>query len=302
MKQYNTDFPDDIFNINQATEEDLERCKNTNIMFCGIAKDCGEHLERNIQRIQRTAKYFKDYKVFIYENNSTDETKDILREYESENFKIMLDDIEDPNRQDMVCGNHYERCKRIAEARNKYMNFVSRNYENYEITAIIDLDIIGGWSYNGLLRSLSDLNDTQVCVSSYGAISVIKSPLCFKKKFESANDLKYMYDSFAFRNYQHYMLEQKLGTPISIIKNIQATHNLIDRPKQNTVIMSNFNGLALYNSKSIKDLRYKTRFNEELADSEHVCFHRDLLNTNDEYRIIMSSNMVVSYSPHRYTE
>ena len=24
MKQYNTDFPDDIFNINQATEEDLE--------------------------------------------------------------------------------------------------------------------------------------------------------------------------------------------------------------------------------------------------------------------------------------
>ena len=55
-----------------------------NIAFCFIVKDGGKYLHRNLQSIINLALLFCDeYKIFYVENDSNDNTREIL-----ENFKL----------------------------------------------------------------------------------------------------------------------------------------------------------------------------------------------------------------------
>ena len=58
----NTDFPDELIPasvdesiLNYATEAGKEICKDKSIMFCGIVRNAGKHLERN--RKDKDSKY-----------------------------------------------------------------------------------------------------------------------------------------------------------------------------------------------------------------------------------------------------
>lgn len=313
MIEYNINFPEEIFTGNIRKDERfhliqqhvMDACKKDKILFCGIARNAGDNIERNIQRIHKTGAYFNEYKVFIYENNSIDNTKEILKEYESDNFIVYSEDIEDANYS--MTDNQYNRCMRIADARNKYMDFVQANAEEYPIVAILDLDLIGGWSYEGFIESFSQLVNNNAYskvagMTSYGVISTTGAWENIRLEEVSQRDYK-MYDSFAFRPYGWAMEEKDNGIK-DLNKIDQASFNDIERPVANDKVFSNFGGIALYQTKLIKDVRYSSRQPQEsnnylVADSEHVCFHREIFNKG--FNIRMCNRMLVSYSPHRYT-
>lgn len=301
----NINFPEEIFTANARNQPlweaacnfNLAKCGMMNIMFCGIARNCGDKLERNILRIHKTGSAFKDYKIFIYENNSTDNTKDILKQYQDNKLDYISEDINDADFENNSMCDHYDRCLKMSKARNKYMElFVEPNYNEFPITCIIDLDLIGGWSYEGFYDATTFLFSSSKAnniagLTAYGVITGIYDWEEIKLEDVKQSDYK-MYDSFAFRTLD--WGDNPLTTPQ------QMQLNYVTRPSGVLKVLSNFGGLGIYKSKYIHNIRYSSKkYDHGIADCDQVCFHKDILAQTSKY-IAMYNRLIVSYSPHRY--
>ena len=317
MKKYNISFPEEIFTANarkthqwEALEANLLRIakEETDVLFCGIVRNGGKYLERNLQRLKHSASFFRESKMFIYENNSTDNTKDILKEYEQNNeynLEVLSEDIDDADYE--MQDDAFNRCTKIANARNKYMDVVREDASKFPATVMVDLDLIGGWSYEGLYANVVHLLNNPLFgnitgVTSYGVITTVSNHWS-KLDLESVSPQEYaMYDSFTFRSLDWFREEKEANKEKGLDKRTQATYNNIKRPLGNAIVGSNFGGLGIYKSTEIRDLRYRSQQYDDdsvQADVEHVPFHRDIFNNGKKLSI--NNRLLVSYSPHRYS-
>lgn len=139
-----------------------EDVKNMNIIICGVVKNIGNLLKPNLDLAIKTGELFNKYKIIIYENNSTDNTKLILQEYTTNpNFTIISEDIDNSSKDKNVIwtytevtgSNHPCRIEHISNARNKYLEEVNK-HSDYSYVIVIDLDS-NGWQIEGIIDSLS---------------------------------------------------------------------------------------------------------------------------------------------------
>jgi hypothetical protein len=296
-----TDFPEEIFAPPKHKQSLFKYkvvsgkniCKDHRILFCGICRNVGHILETNILRMFRTGDMFKDYHIFIYENDSNDNTVDILTQYKSNKLNFVSTTRQD---KDYAAGLtngkdpwHENRCKVLADCRNNYLEY-AKNFRDFDYLCVLDLDILGGWSYDGFCHGIFTLNtmDNQ-CVSSYGVLAESTNKL----SLEQVDVEDYMmYDSFAFRplnginqNFNAFVLQN-----FNFIKFKRA-----DDPVE---VDSNFGGLATYKMSEIGDKKYSsTCFEEGCVNPDHVEFHRQF-----NKKIILDPSMIVSYSHHRYSK
>jgi len=301
----NTSFPENIFPVPQAkssiykykltTGENISKDKS--IIFCGICRDVEESLARNIECINKTSKLFAKSYTFIYENDSKDNTASILKKYECDNFKFISDKRDDKNyRKDLDNGVdpwHQNRCKILADCRNKYLSHIQPILDEYDYVCVLDLDLKGGWSYDGIKHGIftleSDHNNGGV--TSFGILAE-KSGV---DTLENHPIHKYlMYDSFAFRPLGWNFGVNILCTPM--FNNIALSRG--DDPIE---VMSNFGGLAIYKTKAIKNKEYDAKIWQEAhVDPDHVELHRKMI--SDGWKIILDPSMIVSYSHHKHSK
>jgi len=141
---------------------------NENVLICAIVKDCGERLKNNINLSIETGKIFKKYKIVIYENNSTDDTKNILEIFKNnEKIKIISEDISNEviRRNSKVWSNIVvsgvdKPCKmeQTTNARNKVLDEIrKKEYNEYTYVIWIDLDS-HGWFLKGIIDSFIKKN------------------------------------------------------------------------------------------------------------------------------------------------
>ncbi|NDD84723.1 hypothetical protein EBZ38_10710 [bacterium] len=300
----NIDFPEHLFNpekniliYENSIENGKKIASNKNILFCGIVRNSEKVIEKNILRIHKTGKYFKNYNIFVYENNSTDNTKSILTTLKNDKTIVVIDK-DDPNDylskvEQGIDNNHQHRCKALCEYRNKYMEFIDSTQSSYDYICIIDLDLKGGWSYDGFYNSISHIEKKEdiACVSAYGILAEYTGTL----DLENINSQNYvMYDSLAFR---------PTGFSGPLYPNIQSSFNFIkcNRGEYPITVDSNFNGLAIYKTKFLKNKRYSSRiWPHGEVDPDHVIMHEQI-RTQHNAIILMNPNMIVSYSHHQYS-
>ena len=298
----NTDFPEYLFPAinnyyiytkNIALGKTL--AKDKTIIFCGIVRNADQYIERNILRILRTAKEFKDFAVFIYENDSTDNTKTILLKYNRHPFIIVCEDgIQNDYLEAFKAGKDTTnelRCNILSQCRNKYLEYI--NSTNYDYACIVDLDLKGGWSYDGFFDSIAIINEKQdtACVSSYGILSEYTNTKPLEEK-DGHNYL--MYDSLAFRPYNY-------EKPLSYM--VQSQFNFMHTQRGNgpLLVNSNFNGLAIYKTPYLKNKKYSIRKNpNNPVDCDHVMMHEQIRHSGG--KILLNPNLIVSYSHHRYSQ
>jgi hypothetical protein len=296
-----TDFPEDIFAIEKNKEAlykykikaGQETCKQKTIIFCGICRNVGEVLERNILRLHRTGKMFKDYHIFLYENDSSDNTVAILNKYKSDKLHFISTTRDDKNyRQDLDNGKdtwHYNRCKILAECRNYYMDYMKDL--DYDLACMVDIDLKGGWSYEGINHGVYTLfsDEANACVSSYGVLTEKTNTLTLE---ESDKSQYLMYDSFAFR---------PVGVEsLHLLRTPSYNYIVLNRGDDPIKVWSNFGGMAIYKKSLINNLRYGAKeWKTGYVDPDHVVFHREL--SKLKYNIILDPSMIVSYSNHKYS-
>ena len=61
------------------------------LIICGIVRDCAKGIQRNRPVIDQLCAKAKEAKVVLFENDSKDETKDLLAQWAQEcNAKILI--------------------------------------------------------------------------------------------------------------------------------------------------------------------------------------------------------------------
>ena len=223
------------------------------IIICSIVRNAEKGLKRNIPEIKRLCQMFEGYKVFVYENDSTDMTKKLLKEWHDSdpaNVFVSLNDTSAqptiPSVSDVPSINPFYSQKRIdkmAKLRNAYMQFVDDMGWSADYLVVVDLDV-AKISADNIVSSF--VREDWDAVTAFG--------------YSTSPKLKRRYhDTYALTEFGD---EENPQTEEKIIRNSEKYANL-DEGKPWVRVFSAFGGLAIYRFESIKGVRYEALKNND---------------------------------------
>lgn len=139
--------------------------------FLIVTKNGENELPYTIKNIEAAASQFKDYVVIVYENDSRDQTVEVLRDWkESSNGKVVVmteTGVKVPG----------SWLNAVARARNKCMQELEKDrYASFEHVIIVDTDMCRQWAGSQLFSQLfmppvSDTKWSMISANGIGAIS-----------------------------------------------------------------------------------------------------------------------------------
>ena len=223
------------------------------IIICGIVRNAERGLKRNIPEIKRLCQMSKGYKVFVYENDSTDMTKKLLKEWHDSdpaNVFVSLNDTSAqptiPSVSDVPSINPFYSQKRIdkmAKLRNAYMQFVDDMGWSADYFVVVDLDV-ARISADNIMSSF--VREDWDAVTAFGYSTSPK----LKRRYHDTYALTELGD------------EENPQTEEKIIKNSKKYANL-NNDNHWVRVFSAFGGLAIYRFESIKGVRYEALKNND---------------------------------------
>jgi len=291
-------FPDEYFPVKEENKQDfLDKVSNgkilskdLSVLFCAACKDVANVVEKSISFCHDVGQHFTDYKIFMYENNSTDNTVEVIKAL-GDSKVILQSEFIDTASYSRSSVTDERRCSLIANARNKYVDYINTT-NSYDYIFIFDTDIEGGWSLNGIFNSIHYLekNNNMGCMTSYCVLASERGGDL--EDFHPADWL--MFDSFAFRQ-----LNKEWDFP----KYSLALHNYI-KVENGTLpikVNSNFNGLGIYKTECFVDNHYSiNNYGLDLhTDSEHIPFHKRVWDKGLE--VLINPSLLTSISNHKYS-
>lgn len=149
--------------------------KDKSIIICSIVRNAERGLKRNIPVIDAFCSKFNDYKIVVYENNSADHTKELLKAWHLNDTERIHTIMEDTDAQATipssraVTGNPffcYKRIAKMANLRNQYMDYVEKMGWKADYLMVVDLDV--AQLYLKPLLSSFELNVSWDAVAAYG--------------------------------------------------------------------------------------------------------------------------------------
>ena len=80
IKWYISKFPESLYPCSSDLQQEhnsrvvlgRQKMAESTVVICGIARDVAKNIMATIARVERLGKMFLDYRVVIYENDSTD--------------------------------------------------------------------------------------------------------------------------------------------------------------------------------------------------------------------------------------
>ena len=90
-----------------------------NCCICGPVKNCGPYLNKVLENVEKIGSLFNDYIILIYYDKSSDNTLQILKEYQNKNPRLNFYVNSNPTSK--------FRTHNIAVARNFCLNFIRNN-------------------------------------------------------------------------------------------------------------------------------------------------------------------------------
>lgn len=241
----------------------MKPLKESTLIICSIVRNAANGLKRNIPVINSLCKYAKSYKIIIFENNSLDQTKAILKEWQYEigqqNLYLSMYDIENsnviPSEKEVNVNPFFckERISRMVELRNQYMDYITTQKLEADYLIIVDLDV-SRLFLGGILSSFKLAEDWDAITANGYSLS----------------------PSFCRRYHDTYALTEwgKENIPQDE-KQIVRNANRYGRLRKNDMLVrvfSAYGGLAIYRFESIKGIRYQLLPNND-SRVEMKCEH-----------------------------
>ena len=241
----------------------------TNVIICGVVKNVGDRLINNIRLVRKLTEKFNKCKIVIYENNSTDNTKEILKIIEKyDNIKVIMENISDEEIKKsskiwaytkVTGSNHPCRIEQISNARNKLLEEINKEeYNEFSVVVWIDLDG-RGFDIKGIENSVKQ---------------VVKN----EKIIITGNSSPY-YDYYALRS-QH-SIYNLLG-PELIGETFWKNYSKIELDYNSSLIeiYSGFNGIAVYHKNIFKTYKYNCIVDDNIKNMYQKIFNDidDLIN------------------------
>lgn len=254
----------------RAVAEGYRRMRSGRVVIAGLARNVAWALPQTIARIERLGSLFGAYRVVVYENDSLDPTPALLKQWRRRNFRVtVLSEI----RHDML--NRPVRCalraQRMAYYRNQYHQCVARRYADYDHVIVLDTDLAGGFSYDGIAHTFGQ--EDWDSVGSYGIVY---------KRLGLRPNCAIHYDAWAFRADDEFR-------PLSS-RLVNAMHFRRGAPM--VPVASCFGGLGVYRMEAFLAGRYGG------GDCEHVALHRQMREAGHA-RIFLNPSQITIYGRKR---
>ena len=286
----------------------IEEMAKHKLVIVGITRDNATAFPTMIRNLEHIGSFFKDYKVLIVENDSTDGTKTALRNWKINNQKV--------NFISKTFNNKKRPSHRfLANIRNYYIDEVEDNkeYDDFDMVMMIDMDMDDGIDIRGIEDSFSKINQWDaVCSNGVSSTNENKmydifafrsesfpwSPkewhqICFQNDLNNewtqtcTNGEKYSRGFFRdlMAKWNGKNTDKLFWTLIAPQEKIKydADTNLIP-------VHSCFGGMAFYKRSFITGCRYDSLYN----DCEHIAFHQCLREKNNG-RMVMNPAQMIKY-------
>lgn len=215
------------------------------IVLCGLARNVGQVLPRTRLRLEQTGQMFADHRIFLYENDSADDTAQQLAEWAAANRRVsfLSEQRSRPQHASIRC---LDRAAHMADYRNRCQEIVGERWGDFDYVCVVDTDLANGWSYDGLAHSFG--SQPWDFVGAYGVIH--------RRRHLSLRALHY--DVWAYRKYGDYAaIDGRAGNALSWA-----------RGEPLVPVYSCFGGVGLYRMPAWLSARYTG------DDCEHVTLHR----------------------------
>lgn len=252
-------FPEPLFpplartapRYHRTVDRGRQRARESRAVIVGLARSLGTVLAQTVARIEQTGRLFRDYRVFVFENDSTDETPARLRRWAVRNRRVTVI-CEQLGLPHWPAVRNRARSAALARHRNRLLDEVEGRYASWDYLIVVDTDLAGGWSDLGIAHSLG-LDDWDVV----GANSLDYHD------FGRGPQLYYV-DTWAFRpvgSWRELTAQEEEVLRFSIRR----------RGSPPIEVWSCFGGCGIYKMRSVLGRRYAG------GDVEHVTLHRQIV-------------------------
>ncbi len=263
----------------------MKKLTESTIIVCGIVRNCGRNLRRNIRVINRLCDMAKDYHVVIFENDSTDNSKQILSSWvkERKNVYVSLNDfntITIPLKKTLTVNPFFSmhRIEKMAFYRNQYLERIAELEADYVI--VVDLDV-RKICFNGVVNSF-ELNYEWDAIAANG---ISRAPSSFFRK-------RY-YDTYALIECG----QENIPQTEKSIRAAQYKWAFIKPGMPLFRVASAFGGLAIYRREAINGCKYGVLLNDDSrveCKTEHYFFYKQMQEKGYN-NVFINPNMLVKY-------
>lgn len=260
----------------QMTKYGADAAKTKSIIICVLLRDVADKIQNIRKKAEACGEMFRNYRVLIVENDSSDGTRPLLIEWARENPKVVIlgcgvntsvEKCHIPFASKKTEGHGVDRTRidKMTHLRNMYLEYVEENFPHFDFMCVWDLDIVGSVYLDGIQNTMgwflspkSPLKDADV-ICAYGIRKYI--------------DLKVYYDTYAHLDEgDDFQLKYKYLHDIE--KGLSKHYKLGDSPVK---CVSCFSGFAVYRLRSVLDTdSYYSISPTDNIECEHVRFHKKL--------------------------
>lgn len=276
---YRADFPESLYPVVDKrdmywamTDVGYKFMESSHVYICCIARNVYPICAWAIPRIERLGSFFKSYQVYVFENDSSDDSEYELYKWADRNPRVLVEH-ETLNLPDLR-GTEPERLVRMAYCRNKYLSHL-RCARNTDFVIILDFDVDGGWSYHGIANSFGYIH--QRGYNIIGSNSII-----YKDR------VRMFYDAWAYRRLGHDEAHPFVETNL-------LQYNRGELPFR---VNSAFGGLAIYNASLLNGVEGDVEYKD--YDCDHPTLHKQLREMG--YSVYLNPSQITLYNKHEYCE
>lgn len=232
-----------------AVRHGREIARDKTVAMVAICRNAMPWLPRTLALVEETGAMFREASCFIYENDSTDDTKAVLAAWSDGRQRQVSLNIN--GRPHLNYTTAPVRTHALAQYRAACQQFVA-NGETPDYVIVFDTDPWGGWSVDGVANSVAQMqhDDSLYALASYSW-----------SEWEQPNTppMAFHYDAFAARLNGWQRRDQNW---------FHLWHPAVGSPP--VEFRSAFGQLAIYDGGSYLSGSY------EGSDCEHVTFHRSI--------------------------
>ena len=248
-----------------------DRMRTSRAVIAGLARNVAHILPATILRIESLGRTFGDYDIVIYENDSTDHTRELLDAWKSINPRVhvLTEDLEAPVNRPVRCSS---RARWMAYYRSCVRQYIVDKLAPANSVILIDTDLIGGWSPDGIAHTFG--HKDWDFVGSNGMI--------YKRLGVRSNHLAH-FDAWAYR----------VDAAMTEMATSDVNAILFERGSSMVPLYSCFGGLGIYSYDAFSAGNYDGN------DMEHVAFHQSMCDAGHDRIFLNPSQIVVYGRKHR---
>lgn len=261
--------------------------KDKKIIILGLVRNLENSLYDNVVSISTISKYCSNISFFLYENDSIDNTANVLKKCKSEikNFNYLSDTLnlrsfDHKTIESTLELKSIERTLNLAKHRNMCLSYLRDKHDKFDFVIVMDMDF-EKFSLDGILNSFGWFSENY-------ADALVGTSLQFKYLFTSEHKDLWNYDCWAYRGSWWEDL-QKYSNHHGYDPMLWFGFWQLPIGSKPIQVNSAFGGIGIYKTEDIISVEY------DGYDCEHVCLHKNLKDKYPNYKLCINPSQLMLF-------